>query len=374
MKTGHRILVLNERDPEHPRAGGAEIHVAEIFERLAARGHHVLWYASGFRQADRRVWRRGIEIERGGGLPAYYASVPARVRRARREGQLELVVECLNKIPFYAPLYADRPVLALCHHLFGSAAFRQVAWPIAAAVLLSELGLARAYRDSLFVTISESSRDDLVRRGIPGDHIRVSHPGIIAPTLRADADGSRPCRIAYVGRLEAYKGIDVLLRAAAMLVPRFPELEVVVIGRGREASRLEQLARELGLTERVRFTGFIEDAARDALLAETRACAFPSEKEGWGLSVIEANALATPVVASDAPGLRDSIRHEETGLLVAPRDVPGFAAALARLLVEDAETLRMRRAALEWSSRFDWERAADEMETAMGLALAQERR
>jgi glycosyltransferase involved in cell wall biosynthesis len=147
-----------------------------------------------------------------------------------------------------------------------------------------------------------------------------------------------------------------------------------VIGRGREASRLERLSRELGLAERVRFTGFIEDAARDALLAETRACAFPSEKEGWGLSVIEANALATPVVASDAPGLRDSIRHEETGLLVASGDVPGFAAALARLLVEDAETLRMRRAALEWSRHFDWERAADEMEAAIGLALAQERR
>jgi glycosyltransferase involved in cell wall biosynthesis len=374
MTTARQILVLNERDPEHPRAGGAEIHVEEIFERLAARGHRVLWYASGFRDAERRLQRRGIEIERGGGLPAYYASVPARVRRARRAGELDLVVECLNKIPFYAPLYADRPVLALCHHLFGGAAFRQVAWPIAAAVLLSELGLARAYRDSLFVTISESSRDDLVRRGIAADHIRVSHPGIVAPTLRADPERSRPCRLTYVGRLEAYKGIDVLLRAAETLVPRFPDLEVVVIGRGKEASRLERLARELGLAERVRFTGFIQDAARDALLAETRACAFPSEKEGWGLSVIEANALATPVVASDAPGLRDSIRHEETGLLVPAGDVSAFAAALARLLVEDAETLRMRRAALEWSGRFDWERAADEMEAAIELALAQERR
>ncbi len=380
--TPRRILVLNERDPDHPKAGGAEIHVAEIFSRLAARGHHVRWLVSGFRGAARRTILDGMHLERCGALPRYYGGMPLRVRRACAAGGaggkggkggergIDLVVDCLNKVPFHAPLYAGRPVLALCHHLFGEVAFQQVAWPIAAGVFLAERGLATSYRNCLFVAISESSRDDLVARGIAPERIRLSHPGIRRPERKVLPEAPRPCRIAYVGRLERYKRVDVLLEAAAALVDRFPELEIVVIGRGPERARLEHQASDLGLAQRIRFTGFAPDAERDALLAETRACVFASEKEGWGLTVIEANALATPVVASDVPGLRDSVRHEQTGLLVPAGDVPAFAEALGRLLAEDAFSLAMRRAAYEWSQHFDWSRAADEMAAAIEEALA----
>jgi len=380
--TTRRILVLNERDPAHPKAGGAEIHVAEIFSRLAARGHRIHWLASGFRGGAHRTSLEGIEIERCGALPRYYAGMPVRVRRAcaargeRGERGIDLVVDCLNKVPFQSPLYAGRPVLALCHHLFGEVAFQQVAWPIAAGVFLAERGLATVYRSCLFVAISESSRDDLVARGIAPERIRLSHPGIQrperseGPERKIEPEASRPCRIAYVGRLERYKRVDVLLEAAAALVERFPELEIVVIGRGPERARLESRASALGIADRTRFTGFVEDTERDALLADTRVCVFASEKEGWGLTVIEANALATPVVASDVPGLRDSIRHEQTGLLVPVGDVPAFAGALGRLLTEDASTLEIRRAAYEWSQRFDWTRATDEMEAAIEESLA----
>jgi len=369
-KTPRSILVLNERDPEHPKAGGAEVHVAEIFSRLADRGHRIHWLASGFRGGARRAILDGMHLERCGALPRYYGGMPMRVRRACSEWSIDLVVDCLNKVPFHAPLYAGRPVLALCHHLFGEVAFQQVAWPIAAGVFLAERGLATVYRSSLFVAISESSRDDLVTRGIAPERIRLSHPGIRRPERKVQPEAPRPCRITYLGRLERYKRVDVLLEAAAALVDRFPELEIVVIGRGPERLRLEQQAGALGLAHRVCFTGFVEDAERDALLAETRTCVFASEKEGWGLTVIEANALGTPVVASDVPGLRDSIRHEQTGLLVPAGEVSAFVEALGRLLAEDAFSLEVRRAAYEWSRRFDWSRAADEMEAAIEEALA----
>jgi glycosyltransferase involved in cell wall biosynthesis len=374
MTEPRRILILNERDPEHPKAGGAEIHVAEVFSRLADRGHQIRWYASSFAGCARESVHEGIRIERCGHLPRYYAGMPIRVRRASARGDFDLIVECLNKVPFYSPIYTGRPVLALCHHLFGEVAFQQVAWPIAAGVVLAERGLPRAYRRCLFVSISESSQNDLVARGIASDRIRLSHPGIQHPSRPADPDRPRPCRLAYLGRLESYKRVDVLLRAAAELAPRFPDLEVVVIGRGPERPALERLSHELGLAERTRFTGFVGDDERDELIADARACAFPSAKEGWGLTVIEANALGTPVVATDAPGLRDSVRHGETGLLAPYADVPAFAAALARLLEQDAFALKMRRTAIEWSKRFDWERAADEMESAIEQTLATERR
>lgn len=370
-----RILLLNERDPEHPRAGGAEIHVERIFSRLAARGHEIVQYSSGFPGGAARSVRAGIAIERRGPLPLYYASVPGRVRRAGKLDAFDLVVECLNKIPFYAPLYSRIPVLALTHHLFGRVAFDQVSWPIATAVVAAERGLARVYRDCLFLAISDSTSVDLQARGIAAERIFVSPPGIDRPSLQVDPRATRPPRAAYVGRLERYKRIDLLLRAAVQLIELLPDLKILVIGKGPEREALEALAVSLGIADRTCFTGFVSDTKRDALLAETRVCAFPSEKEGWGLTVIEANALGTPVVARDAPGLRDSIRHEKTGLLVAPRsghiddETDAFARALARLLTESDETLAMREACLDWSAEFDWDRAADDMEQAIEGSL-----
>jgi glycosyltransferase involved in cell wall biosynthesis len=197
----------------------------------------------------------------------------------------------------------------------------------------------------------------------------VQHPGIRWPTQPPLPLASRARRIAYVGRLERYKNVDVLLRALALLLPRFPDAELAVVGQGADRARLERLAGELGVATRVRFAGFLDDAARDRLLASSRVCACASAKEGWGLTVIESNALGTPNVASDAPGLRDSVCDGETGFLVRVGDVEGFAARIGALLADDALAARMSIAAREFARRFDWERAADQMEAALGRAL-----
>lgn len=375
MRTPLEIVVLNERDPEHPRAGGAEIHVDRLFSRLAARGHAVRWIASSFRGGAKATTIRGMAIERLGRLPAYYARVPFRVRRvSARSGRRPILVECLNKIPFYSPLYARVPILALCHHLFGQTAFDQVAWPIAAGVVAAERGLPRAYRDVPFLAISESTAADLTERGIARDHVRVSTPGIDRPRFDVDPDAARSARLTYFGRLEPYKHVDLMLEAAARLVDRQPDLEVVVIGEGSARRDLERTATRLGLDGRIRFTGFVDDDERDALVAGSRVCAFPSAKEGWGLTVIEANALGTPVVARDAPGLRDSVREGETGWLVPShaereREIDAWVRALAPPLARAHDEEGFRQRCLDGARGHDWDRAADETEAALFDAL-----
>lgn len=365
MSSPCRVLILNERDPVHPKTGGAETHVHEIFRRLAAQGFQITQAVSSFPGCVPRQELDGIRLWRLGGLAAYYPRVAWTCLRETRQGEFDLVVECLNKVPFYSPLYSAVPVLAIVHHLFGEVAFRQVAWPIAATVWNAEKLIPRLYRKNAFIAISESSRLDLIARGIPADHIRVSHPGIDHPAIDADTARPRPHRIMYLGRVEPYKHVDVMLRAAAALTPRFPDVEILVVGRGSALGQLEVLARELGIDGRTRFTGFVSRAERDALLAETRVCVCPSEKEGWGLTVIESAASGTPVVARDAPGLRDSVRPGETGLLVPGGDVEGFARHIARLLEDDELAVRMSKAALAWSKEFDWDVAAAEMAEAV---------
>ena len=368
MGTPCRVLVLNERDPRHPLAGGAELHVSEIFRRLCERGYEVTLAASSFKGAPKHECVDGLQVRRLGRLPLYYPRVAWLCARETRRGDFDVVVECLNKVPFFSPIYSSAPVLALCHHLFGEVAFRQVAWPIAATVWASERLIPAVYRRRPFITISESSRDDLVARGIPEADIQVSHCGVEPSEIVVDVDRLRSHRVAYMGRLEPYKRVDILLQAMARLGERFPEAELVVIGKGSARLALEKLAEDLGLSDRTRFTGFVSNAERDSLLAESRVCVCASEKEGWGLTVIEANRVGTPVVASDVPGLRDSVRNGQSGLLAAYGEVDAFADAIGRLLDDDELSLRMSREALRWSQQFDWGRAASEMGEAIDRA------
>jgi glycosyltransferase involved in cell wall biosynthesis len=367
-----RILILNERDPRHPQAGGAETHVHEIFSRLAARGHRVAQLVSAFPGAARSETLDGVELCRlgRGWVPAYYALAARECAVRTRRDEFDVVVECLNKLPYLAPLYAKTPVLGLCHHLFGSAAFLQVSWPTAAALWCAERAIPWVFRRSRFVAISDSTRDDLVSRGVAGERIDVQLPGIRRPQVADFAPiAEREPWIIYVGRLEAYKRIDVLIDAMARLAPRHPELKLAVVGRGAARERLERRAREQGIAERVHFTGFVSDAERDAWLARARVCICPSAKEGFGLTVVEANVLGTPNVATDAPGLRDTVRDGETGYLVPEGDVQALASRAASLLDDDALAGRMSRAALSWSQRFDWDEAALAMERSLERAV-----
>lgn len=365
MAGAPRVLVLNERDPQHPRAGGAEVHVAEIFGRLAARGFEVTQAACRFRGAAREARIGEMRVRRIGRLPGYYARAGWLCARETRRGRFDVVVECLNKLPFYAPAHSAAPVLALCHHLFGETAFLQVSWPLAAAVWSAERLIPRIYRHTPFVAISESTRDDLVSRGVPSAAVRVIPCGIDPPRVAPRPIAARPVRVVYLGRLEPYKRIDLVLEAMARVLARVPDAELAIIGRGSDRPRLERLAEDLGIAPRTRFTGFVDDAERDRLLADARLCVCASRKEGWGLTVIEANALGVPVVATDVPGLRDSVRHDETGWLVSdgPAELLArrLADAIAHLLADERRLARLSAGGLAWSRHFDWDQAADRM-------------
>jgi glycosyltransferase involved in cell wall biosynthesis len=365
MSSKLRVLVLNERDSHHPRAGGAEVHITEIFRRLAARGVEITLLTSGFPGGAKETIDEGMRILRLGRIRYYYPRAVWHCARETRLGRYDVVAECLNKLPYQSPLYSAVPVLAITHHLFGESAFLQVPWPVAATVWTLERTIPWLYRNVPFVSISESTRDDLVARGVGPERIEVHHCGIRRPTIEVPPLTGRPQRVVYLGRLERYKQVDLMLHAVARLAARFPDIEIDIIGRGADRERLERIAQEVGLGSRTHFVGFVSDAERDRMLAAARACVCPSAKEGWGLTVIEANALGTPVVATNAPGLRDSVDEGRTGFLVPDGDVDAFAARIAALLEDDALGDRMSSAALAWSRRFDWDIAADRMEASL---------
>ena len=366
-----RIAVVNWQCRENPLAGGAEIHLHEIFGRLASRGHHVMLLCGGWPGCPPRATLDGIEVHRVGTR----ATFPMLVRRHWHahfaHEHFDVLIEDINKVPVFTPWWQSPPVVALVPHLFGGTAFQELAAPLATAVWLAERPLPFVYRHCAFEAISESTRDDLVSRGVPHDRIRVIFPGIDThiytpdPLQRAD----RPV-FAYLGRLKKYKGVDLVLRSFAQC--GVPEATLEIAGAGEFRADLEALAGTLGVASRVRFLGRIDEAQKCALLRRAWAFVFASPKEGWGITNLEAAASGTPVIASNSPGIRESVRHGETGYLVPHGDVVAMAESMRYLSGERALVERLGTAARHFAEAFTWENAATETEAHLREVVGKE--
>jgi glycosyltransferase involved in cell wall biosynthesis len=358
------ILLVNWQDLRNPQAGGAEIHLFELFSRLAARGHRVRLVCSSFEGAPASETVEGIEVHRRGGRQGFALLGRGAVRRALRAEPPDVVVDDINKLPLFTPTLTDRPVYAIVPHLFGTTAFEEAPWPVAAAVWLAERAIPRVYRKAWFHAISDSTRDDLVGRGVPRERIAVVYPGVDSTRFSPDPGTPRfdPPRFVYVGRLKRYKGVEILIEALAIARRTRPDLRLDVAGTGDDRPRLEALARERNLGGAVQFLGFVDEASKLMLLRRAVANVFPSPKEGWGITVMEAAACGTPSLASDSPGLRDSVRDGRTGMLVPHGDAGAMAQAMLRLAGEPGLVSRLGAAARGWAEQLTWGAAADAVE------------
>lgn len=364
-----RLLLVNWQDRENPLAGGAEIHLHEIFGRLAARGHEVTLLCGGWEGAAPRASLDGIEVLRVGTRYSFPLRARAYFRRELAHRPFDLLVEDVNKIPLGTPAWGGPPVVALVPHLFGGTAFQELAAPLAAAVWLAERPLGRVYRRAPFQAISESTASDLAARGVPRGGVQVIYPGIDttaytpAPSCRADAPV-----FAYLGRLKRYKGVHHVVRAFAAMNHPGATLEIAGAGDYRQA--LERLAASLDLGQRVRFLGRVREEDKLALLRRAWALVFASPKEGWGITNLEAAACGTPVIASNSPGIRESVRDGETGYLVPHGDVAAMADAMSRLAADPALVAGLGAHARRFAETFTWERAAAETERHLQTVVA----
>ncbi len=367
-----KVLAVNWRDREHPEAGGAEVHLHEIFGRLAGMGHEVHLLSSGWPGSAAEAVLDGIRVHRAAG--AYGFAVGGRRAFARLAGRLapDVVVEDVNKIPLYLPVVWGGPFVLLVPHLFGTTAFREVAWPVALAVWISERPMPHVYGRAAVHAISRSTRDDLVARGFDGARIQVIYPGVDA---RHYAPEPRVARAAgpsflYVGRLKRYKAVETAISAVgALRRGDVPDAELWIAGDGSDRARLERCAATDGAGG-VRFLGYVSEERKLELYRRAWAVVFPSPKEGWGITNLEAAGCGTPAVASDSPGLRESVRDGETGLLVPHGDASALASALGRLARDAALRRRLSTGARAFAESLSWERAARETEAHLEAAAA----
>ena len=349
------------------------MHLHQIFGRLVARGHDVTMLVSGWESARREDIVDGMRVLRTGTRYTF----PLYARRAYRSivvaGEVfDVIVEDINKLPLFTPFWTDAPVVGLVPHLFGSTAFQQERFPVAATVWAAERLMPRAYGGREFIVISDSTAEDLKRRGFARDRIHVSYPGIDHAVFRREPDAERASEptIAYIGRLRRYKGIDIVLRAVHRLRREGLIVRFLVVGQGDDGRRLERLAQDLDLGNQVSFPGFVSEEEKVRILRAAWVNVYPSPKEGWGITNVEAAACGTPSVASDSPGLRESVRDGVTGFLVPHDSVKEWSAALRRLLEDHRFRDDLGANAERHAARFTWEATSNEVEDILRKAAS----
>lgn len=366
-----RILIVNWRDLESPWAGGAEVQIHAVAERLVRRGHQVLLLASRYPGCALEARIGGVQVRRHG---SWWNANFALLRAARaelRRGGWDVVLEDVNKIPFFTPLVTRLPVVVLVPHLFGTTIFRETNPILGSYIWLLERPLPWVYRRARFMPVSASTRADLVRRGIAAERASVVHNGLDFERYDLAQPPPREPRPTFVhlGRLMRYKSADVAVRAMQHVRRALPEAQLLVAGDGPDLPRLQRLARQLGLGDAVRFLGYLPHADKVDLLWRSHVLLNPSPKEGWGLTVVEANACGVPVVASRRPGLVDSVRDGETGRLVPYGDARAMAAAAVDLVRDPQQWSAFGARAREWARRFTWDDAALQTERILLQAV-----
>ena len=368
------MLVVNWRCTKNPLAGGAEIYLQEIFRRLVERSHHVTQLAERFRGSSADEVIDGIRVIRMGGKFTFNFAASGHVGRLAEEGRYDIVVDDLNKIPFYSPWHTKKPVLAILMHLFRGSIFREALPPLAAYVWLTESMIPWAYKNNLFAVLSESSKKDVVRLGIPDEHITVIPPGTDFDRFKPDPSVKREPIVLHVGRLKKYKSTDHLLEAARLLKDKGRNFRVVIVGTGDDLPRLRALAKTLSIENTVEFTGFVSEEVKLAWYRRSYLLSENSVKEGWGLIVMEANACGTPVVVARSPGLVDSSRDGVNGLFYDYGDVSSLAEKIDQLLTDDALRAKLGEQAIKWAAQWTWDTAADQMEKVIHQAVERHQR
>ena len=352
-----RIHIVAWRDLEDAEAGGSEVHASMVAEAWAAAGLDVVMRTSRAVGKPTESVRDGYRVVRKSGR---YGVFPRSMLSGLvgRAGPRDGLVEVWNGMPFLSPLWAHCPSIVFLHHVHAEM-WRMVIKPPALARVgeLIEYQLAPPlYRRSRIVTLSESSRDEIVSMlGLPKGNVTVVPPGVLADFTPSGARSPHPL-VVSVGRLVPVKRFDRLIDTLVEVRRGQPTLEAVIVGEGTERRALEARISAAGAGDWLLLPGRLDDAALVGLYRKAWVLASTSAREGWGMTITEAGACGTPAVASDIAGHRDAIEPGLSGLLAA--DARQLHADLARVLADPALRARLGAGALQRAQRLTWDATA----------------
>lgn len=362
------ILILNWRDITHPQAGGAEKYVHEIGKRLVKKGHNVTLFCGSYPKANPNDEIDGITIIRKGGRYTVYFW--ALMYLAKNRNKFDAIIDSENGIPFFSPfLLNGKRIACIMHHVHIEVFDRELPFPLnKIGKFLEGRVMPLLYRDSLFVPVSPSTKKEMFEKlFIRGVYFPVVYNGVSFEESNIRYKKTKVPTVIYFGRVKKYKRIDHIIRAYQIIRQKIKNAQLIIAGK-MDKEYLKGISKLIkGLNLKVFLFDNVSERKKIALLSQSWIYVITSMKEGWGISVIEANTHGVPVVGYDVPGLRDSIRNGYNGFLVEDGNVDELASVVVEIIENPKLRRKLSHNAKKWAKQFNWDRSAEEFERILDM-------
>lgn len=353
------ILILNWRDPKHPLAGGAEISLLEHAKVWQKKGNTIAWFSSAFPGSPEKEEIEGMTVVRKGNHYTVHVWCAIYFFLGKLP-KVDVAIDSFHFLPFFSPLYLRVPVIGLINEVAKETWFKNISFPFSLMGYLAEPLFFLPYRRSKFIAGSASCKDDLLKMGIKKENIQVVPHGI--RIIKSTKKKEYTPTIIFLSRISKDKGIEDALKAIAIVKKNVPSLKFWIVGKAENEtylSKIKNMLKNLKLESSSKMLGFISEEKKFELLKRAWILIHPSIREGWGLNVIEANAMGTPAVGYNVSGLKDSIQDGKTGILT-ETNPKSLARGIENLILDMEKYAELARAAIKWSEGFSWEKAGEQ--------------
>lgn len=334
-----RILWLSWKDQAHPLSGGAELLSTEIRERLIRDGHEVTLITSSFDGAQSEETINGVQIIRMGGRYTVHLRALLYIVRSKLQFEPDFVVDEVNTAPFFFSWYGNRPTVLFFHQLARNIWFYEVPKLFSGFGYLAESIYLHLLQNNRVITVSRSSRLDLMRFGFSKERISIISEGIRltpVPDPTQIQKYSLPTLLS-LGAVRNMKRTLEQIKAFELAKSAVPKLRLIIAGdiSGAYGEKVHDYVKQSEYARDILVLGKVSEPEKQELMRRSHWLLVTSVKEGWCLVVTEAASQGTPAIVYDVDGLRDSVKSGITGFVVHPTP-----AALAETIVDVMQHLK----------------------------------
>lgn len=375
------ILALSWRDIKAPKAGGAEVHTHEMLKRADKDKYRIYHFSPQVGELPEEENLDGVIYLRSGN--AITVILKAMQFYRRNKNNIDFVIDQCNTHRFFTPFWVDgKKRIFYIHQLTKEIWNYSAKFPLSTIGMLSEEWMLRLNKKDAVITVSNSTKQELVNRGYQADKIKIIHNGVSFEPWKEEqwyVKESEPVFI-YAGRYSPYKGIDVSIQAFAQLKKTSPKAKLWIIGK-KDQDYVDKyilpICKEYSLEwvdvqkdsdgneiepqqGDIISWGYVSEEKKLELLSRAWTLLFPSIREGWGIPVTEAGCVGTPCIAYNSPGISEAVDEGNAGYLCMENSVTGVLEQM-RLVISDENVYSdKRQKAYQYSSQFLWDEVGKE--------------
>jgi glycosyltransferase involved in cell wall biosynthesis len=367
-----KILWFTWKDLTNPLAGGAEVVNEQLAKRLVKDGHQVTLIVGGYKGSKpEETHPDGYKIIRlGNRLTVFWQAF--RYYRRNLKGWADLVIDEINTVPFFCKFYVQEPNIIFAHMLCRQIWFTELPPLLSLIGYLAEPVYLHMLRDKTVITVSDSTKQDLMKVGFKPANIHIISEGLDIPVpkqLPPQSSKAKTPTMLSLGAMRAMKRTLHQIEAFELAKASIPNLKLEVAGdnRGKYGQKVMKAIASSRYAKDITYHGRVSAAKKIELMRRSRLITVTSTKEGWGLIVTEANSQGTPAAVYNVDGLRDSVRDGQTGLITERNTPQQLAKAIVTLLTNNKRYAAMRMAAWQWSKTITFDKSYRQFKKAINV-------